>query len=62
MEGVTFEWDEAKGSANLAKHGVGFEEAKTVFDDPLNVDFYDPEHSAEEHRFIIIGASLQAGC
>lgn len=56
---MTFEWDEAKASANLAKHEVDFDEAITVFDDPLYVDFYDPEHSADEHRYIIIGESQQ---
>ena len=56
---MTFEWDEAKAAANLAKHGVGFDEAKTVFDDPLYVDFYDPEHSVDESRYIIIGKSRQ---
>jgi uncharacterized protein len=52
-----FEWDEEKATANLAKHGVSFEEARTIFDDPLYVDFYDPDHSSEEHRYIIIGVS-----
>jgi uncharacterized DUF497 family protein len=56
---VTFEWDEAKAAANLAKHRVAFDEAKTVFDDPLYVDFYDPEHSVDESRYIIIGRSLR---
>ena len=45
---MEFEWDEEKATANLAKHGVSFEEAKTVFDDPLYVDFYDPDHSFDE--------------
>jgi hypothetical protein len=54
-----FEWDEGKAAANLAKHGVSFEEAKTVFDDPLYVDFYDPDHSSDEHRYIILGESQQ---
>ena len=54
---MEFEWDEEKAAANLAKHGVSFEEAKTVFDDPLYVDFYDPDHSFDEHRYIIIGKS-----
>lgn len=53
------EWDEAKAAANLAKHGVSFEEAKTVFADRLCVDFYDPKHSLNEHRYIIIGQSNQ---
>jgi uncharacterized protein len=56
---MEFEWDEDKAAANLAKHGVSFEEAQTVFADPLYVDFYDPDHSAEEHRYIIIGESQQ---
>jgi uncharacterized DUF497 family protein len=56
---VTFEWDEEKAASNLAKHGVSFEEAKTVFNDPLYVDFYDPDHSADEHRYIIIGETRQ---
>ena len=56
---MEFEWDEEKAVANLAKHGVSFEEAKTIFDDPLYVDFYDPDHSVDEHRYIIIGESKQ---
>jgi uncharacterized DUF497 family protein len=56
---MEFEWDEEKAAANLAKHGVSFEEARTVFDDPLYVDFYDPDHSSKEHRYIIIGESRQ---
>ncbi len=56
---MNFEWDEEKAEANLGKHGVSFDEARTVFDDPLYVDFYDPDHSYEEHRYIIIGHSRQ---
>ncbi len=54
---MEFEWGENKAVANLSKHGVSFEEAKTVFSDPLYVDFYDPDHSFDEHRYIIIGES-----
>lgn len=54
---MNFEWDEAKARDNLVTHDVSFEEAKTVFDDRLYVDFYDPDHSQEEHRYIIIGRS-----
>lgn len=54
---MTFDWDEAKATANFAKHKVSFDEAKTVFGDPLYVDFYDPEHSGDEPRYIIIGTS-----
>jgi len=56
---MRFEWDEAKAVANIVKHGISFEEAVTVFDDPLYVDFYDPRHSQVEHRYIIIGQSNQ---
>jgi uncharacterized DUF497 family protein len=56
---MEFEWDEEKAAANLAKHGISFAEAKTVFDDSLYVDFYDPDHSIDEHRYIIIGESQQ---
>jgi uncharacterized DUF497 family protein len=54
---MQFEWDETKAAQNLLKHGVSFEEAATVFGDPLSDTFNDPDHSAEERRFIIIGMS-----
>ncbi len=56
---MKFEWDEEKAEANLKKHGVDFNEATTVFDDLFYVDFYDPKHSAEEHRFLIVGESAR---
>jgi uncharacterized DUF497 family protein len=56
---VQCEWDEEKAATDLANHKVSFEEAKTVFDDPLYVDFYDPDHSYDEHRYPIVGESLQ---
>ena len=57
---MEFEWDESKAAENLSKHGVSFDEAKTVFDDPLYVDFYDPDHSYGEYRYIILGESWQS--
>ncbi|MBW4492640.1 MAG: BrnT family toxin [Oscillatoria princeps RMCB-10] len=54
---MKFEWDENKAARNLSNHGVSFEEAKTVFDDPLYVDFYDPDHSDDEARYLIVGES-----
>ncbi len=54
---MRFEWNKEKAASNLAKHGVSFEEAKTVFDDPLYVDFYDPDHSEDEERYLIVGQS-----
>ena len=56
---MQFEWDENKAASNLLKHGVSFEEAKTVFDDPLYVDFYDPDHSDDEERYLTVGESNQ---
>ncbi|MFN6473757.1 MAG: BrnT family toxin [Nostoc sp. SerVER01] len=56
---MKFEWDENKAASNVSKHRVSFEEAKTVFDDPLYVDFYDPDHSDDEERYLIVGESDQ---
>ena len=56
---MSFQWDERKAKANLKKHGVSFDEAKTVFDDP-RVDFCaDLEHSDAEDRFIALGMSMR---
>ncbi|MEH2197194.1 BrnT family toxin [Nostoc sp.] len=54
---MEFEWDKSKATANLTKHGVSFEEAKTVFDNVLAVIFDDQAHSVGEKREIIIGHS-----
>jgi uncharacterized DUF497 family protein len=54
---MKYEWDENKAIKNLAKHGVSFDEAKTIFDDPLYVDFYDLDHSEDEERYLIVGES-----
>lgn len=54
---LSFEWDEPKARTNLAKHGVSFEEATTVFGDPLSLAIPDPAHSQTEERFIILGHS-----
>ena len=54
---LNFEWDQKKASDNLAKHGINFDEASTVFSDPLSLTIYDPARSQEEDRFIIIGSS-----
>lgn len=56
---MKFEWDELKADANLKKHGVRFEEAKTVFDNPLAVIFDDAAHSTDEQREIIVGHSQE---
>ena len=57
---MEFEWDKNKAEANLLKHKVSFDEAKTVFNDPLYIDFYDPDHSDKENRYIIIGESQRS--
>lgn len=54
---MRFEWDENKAVSNLTKHSVSFEEAVTIFGDPLSDTLPDPDHSLEEQRFIIIGSS-----
>ena len=54
---LNFQWDENKARTNLAKHGVGFEEAATVFGDPLSLTIPDPAHSQNEDRFVILGTS-----
>jgi uncharacterized protein len=54
---MEFEWNQSKAATNLKKHGVSFEEAKTVFNNPLAVIFDDEAHSIDEQREIIIGHS-----
>jgi uncharacterized protein len=56
---MKFQWDENKAEKKQLKHRVTFEEAQTVFEDPLYVDFYDPDHSEDEERYLIIGISIQ---
>ena len=55
---LNFEYDPAKAESNLAKHGVSFSEAITVFDDPLSSTLPDDQHSVEESRFITVGMSI----
>ena len=54
---MQFEWDPAKAAENLAKHGVSFEEASTVFRDTLSATGPDPDHSVGEERFVTFGVS-----
>ena len=55
---VRFEWDRHKAAINIRRHGVSFDEASTVFDDPLASIFDDEDHSIDEAREIIIGRSI----
>lgn len=57
MDAPTFEWHPAKAAANLKAHGVSFDEAATVFQDPLARIHSDPDHSESENRAILIGQS-----
>ncbi len=57
MRGLTFVWDERKDRANQRKHGISFAEARTVFHDDDAREYADPDHSAGEERFILLGIS-----
>lgn len=56
---LEFEWDKKKERANVKKHGVSFEEARSAFFDENAIQFYDPDHSEEEERFVLLGLSLR---
>ena len=60
MDSMRFEWDAEKASINIKKHGVSFEKARTVFEDPEALVIDDPDHSETEERFIILGFSIRA--
>ena len=55
MSDIQFEWDEEKERKNIRKHGITFNLARRVFDDPYRVEIYDEEHSSEEDRYNTIG-------
>jgi uncharacterized DUF497 family protein len=57
---IKFEWDTKKAVANQKKHGISFEESKSVFYDEFAVQFYDEGHSGEEHRFLMLGFSCES--
>ena len=57
MKELRVEWDPAKADQNFRKHGISFEEAKSVFFDESAVEFYDDEHSEWEDRFLLLGFS-----
>jgi len=56
---LLFEWDPKKARNNLAKHGISFDEASTVFRDPLSITISDPLHSEDEERFVLTGCSCR---
>lgn len=59
MKDLRFIWDERKSLSNWRKHGVSFEEARTAFQDENAKVYFDPDHSGEEGRFILLGLSFQ---
>jgi len=59
MAEIIFEWDNKKEKSNIRKHGISFEEARTAFYDENAIQYFDPDHSDEEDRFILLGVSFK---
>ena len=59
MNDIRFVWDSSKASLNKRKHGISFEEAQTVFYDENAIEYFDPDHSEDEDRFIMLGFSFK---
>ncbi len=59
MTELRFEWDERKNRENQRRHGVTFEEARSVFYDPQAIEFYDDEYAGAEDRFLLLGVSAK---
>ena len=59
MGELRFEWDGRKDKGNISKHGVAFEEARTAFFDEHAIQFFDPDHSEDEERFILLGMGFK---
>ena len=57
MSALLFEWDDEKATANVKKHGISFEDAKSVFRDERAKLINDPDHSEDEDRFVLLGLS-----
>lgn len=57
---IRFDWNPAKAASNLKKHGVSFEDARSVFYDEFAVQFFDEPHSSDEERFLLLGMSSAA--
>ena len=58
MKTLKFEWDKKKATLNAKKHGISFEEARTAFYDENAIQFFDPDHSDDEDRFLLLGSSF----
>ena len=59
MKGIEFEWDDKNDKMNSKKHGVSFDEARTVFYDEYAILFFDPDHLETEDRFLLLGMSFK---
>ncbi len=59
MKRLRFEWDNNKDKANISKHGISFDQAQTAFYDEYAIQFFDPEHSENEDRFLLLGTSFK---
>ncbi|MBW2064933.1 MAG: BrnT family toxin [Deltaproteobacteria bacterium] len=59
MDSISFSWDDQKNIANQKKHRISFEEAQTVFFDEHAIEYYDPDHSESEDRFLMLGHSYR---
>ena len=59
MDELRFDWDERKQKFNIKRHGVSFEEARTAFYDENAIQFFDPDHSEDEDRFLLLGMSIR---
>jgi len=59
MKKLKFEWDSNKEKLNISKHGISFDEAQTAFYDEYAIQFFDPEHSESEDRFLLLGTSFK---
>ena len=59
MNNIRFTWDDSKASLNKRKHGISFDEAQTVFYDENAIEYFDPDHSEDEDRFIMLGFSFK---
>ena len=59
MDSISFSWDHRKNASNQTKHRVSFAEAQTVFFDEHAIEYYDPDHSESEDRFLMLGHSFQ---
>ena len=59
MNAYCFTWDDRKNKINEKKHGISFEEARTVYFDENAIEFFDPDHSEDEERYLMLGLSFR---